>query len=236
MVAVDHDLDVQPVMHQQHGGRACRIAGEARNLSGIGKTCAAASRFNGQRTIPNGVAGRGGMAAISQRRSLIEQRAAARNHLRAAKLVVATGTGGPAIFGDGISSVEGIIKATPARIGSVQGVASIGDRYHELRSRNRGDLGVHICRLDLKIGWLGLHISDVTEESFIIGGIKPAAIGAMVIVDLLLQRITAEQQLPVCGSEAVHELIEPGPEPLCLNARAWDRFIVDEGEQHRGDR
>ena len=50
----------------------------------------------------------------------------------------------------GVGAVERVVQRTPPRVGRVDGVAGVRRRHDELRSREGGDLGVHVRRVDLE--------------------------------------------------------------------------------------
>ena len=152
------------------------------------------------------------MAAGRQRHRGIEKRLGLRDHLVAARLVVAL-AGFARIMRDRVGAVEGIVQAAPARIGGVQRVARVGQRHHQLRPADLADLFVDVFRLDLVGRGLRQQIADLLQEGGIGGHVERLAlVGAVPVVDFGLQRIADREQLSVPRREIAQDRGKPGPE------------------------
>ena len=68
---------------------------------------------------------------------LVQKIAHEADDLRAAQRVVGAGAARAVRLRDDIGAVEGVVEASPARIGGIQGVARIVDGHHQLRAGER---------------------------------------------------------------------------------------------------
>ena len=153
------------------------------------------------------------MAAARQGSGLVQHLAGMRHHLGAARLVVAARAAGAVLLGDGVGAVERVVEAAPAGIGGIERIAGIGDRHHELRTGDAGDLVVHVLRLDRKILRLGQHIADIAQELLVLGLVEGLARqAAVILVDLALDLVADGEQLPVARREVPHEPGQSLPE------------------------
>ncbi len=176
------------------------------------------------------------MAAVGERRGLVEQRAGTRDHLRTAYLVVAGASAGTVIVGNGIGPVESVIQAAPAGIRRVQRVPRIGDRHNQLGSRHHGNLQVHVGGFDLERVGFRFEIADIPQKSLVIRRIEACAVRLMIAVDLLLKGISSVKQSAVCRTETRNKLRKAPPKLFRLNAGTGDRLGIDERIKRRGDR
>ena len=144
-VGVDHDLDVQAVMDEE------QALGESACPANTAGSCRPTERSRSLRRIvrPGRVGGHVRVAAGRERRDLVQQLPAARDHLRAAHRVVGRAALGAAVLGDGVRPVQRVVERPPARVRSVQRVARIEHRDDQLRPGDRRDLGIDVGGRDL---------------------------------------------------------------------------------------
>ncbi len=229
MRAVDHQLDMQPVMAQQHRVRRARLAAEAHELPGIAQPRPRSLQRHDQAPVLDRIPFRLGMAAALQRRRLVEEFPRAGDHPRAAQLVESRPAPGPAVIGNGVRSVQRVIQAAPARIRGIQRIPCVGHRHHELRAGDAGDLGIDIGRADNPVRRFVLEIADLAQERLVRVGVdRSAAILAMPGVDPRLHRVAPIEQRAIARRQLADQRTEPLPEALRLDPGAGDRLVVDE--------
>ena len=168
---VDLDLDVQAVVAQQDGARLRRIAAIADELRGIGQAdqlgadrpisarlvepgVGDALEADDQPAVLHGVAPHLGMRALGERRDLVEEALGPGEHLGAAHGIVAAAARGAVVLGQHVGAVERVVEAAPAGVGGVERVAGVGDRHHQLRAGDVGDLGIDVGGVDGEVGAL----------------------------------------------------------------------------------
>ena len=118
------------------------------------------------------------------------------DHALTANLIISAPAFGPALVRNYISSVKGIVEATPARIRRIQRVPGVIDWNDKLRAGNMGDLWVHVFGGNLKIRRLWLQIPDAFQEIHIgPGACGLAPIRLMPLIDLRLQGVALGEQL-----------------------------------------
>jgi hypothetical protein len=161
--------------------------------------CATVREFDGERVILHAITGDVRVAPFREPRSLVEKALDLRDHLGAARLVVALASLAR-IARDDVGSVERVVEASPARFRGVQRVAGIRERDDELGSADVANLFVHIHDTVLPARGLRKQIPNPLQE----GGIgrdieRPALGGAMPAVDLALKRIAEREQSLVRG-------------------------------------
>ncbi len=224
-------------MLQQHGGWVAGVAAVADELFGPDQP---GSHMVVQRdrepAIVDHVAGHLAMAAERQRRGLVENLAGLGNHAGATDRVVAATARGPAILGEGVGAVQGIVQAAPAGICRVQRVARVGHRHDELRSGHAGDLGIDTLRADREVRRLRLQIADPTQEFPI--GIRIgrlAAVFQMPAVDLALQLIAPVEQRLVTRRKIADQRGQSRPECCLIDPGAGNRLGIDEIVQRARD-
>ena len=138
-----------------------------------------------------------------------------RKHLRTAPGVVLSPRRQLALAGDHIGAVKRIVQAAPARVGSVERIAGIGDRHNKLRPADRGDLGIEIFGFDPKILRLVLEISDLAQERLISRRIpRCRTIVAMPVIDLVLHPVADFQKLAIARHIGRDHLGKPCPETI----------------------
>ena len=220
---------MQVVVAQEHGGRIGRLALVADELGRIHEAgLAAVLQRHDERPVPIRIAGRIAVAAAGQGGRTVQHLTGAFHYLGAAGLVVAAGAGG-LLLGDGVGAVKGIIEAAPAGIGGVERVAGVGDRHHELRTRDTGDLVVHMLRPDGKILGLGQHIADIPQEALVIRLVEGlAGPRAVILVDLGLELVADGEQRAVARREVPDEPGQAAPEGGAGHPRAGKRLPLDE--------
>jgi len=176
------------------------------------------------------------MAALSQRRRLIQKLAGQRDHAGAAAWIVGLALLQPVILGNHVGAVQGVIQAAPARIGGVERIARVHHRHHQLRPGNVRNLVIHVFGRDLEILALGQQIADVLQELSIDRQVVCLALMLVIPgVELGLQRIAPGQQLAVARGQLFDDPCESLPERLGLQPGARDDFIDHQIVQNLGD-
>ena len=236
MFAVDLDVDMQAVVDQQDRARRLRAALIARELGGVLQPGGvAALEFRRELPGDHAVGGDVGVACGRERHGGIEEGLGFRDHLVAARLVVAL-SAFARIMRDRVGAVEGVIERAPARIRGVQRIARIGQRHDQLRTADLADLLVDIGGLDLMGRRLRLEIADLLQERGVGVDVEGLAlVGAMPVVDLGLQGIAHLQQLAVLRSEIPDDGGKPGPECIGRNPGLRRRLLGDEVVKEGGD-
>ena len=192
VAAVDFDLDMHAVVDQQDRGRRggiALIAGELRVRFQRGGV--AALQLDREFAGDDAVGGHIGVASGRQRDGRIEKGLGLGDDLVAAGLVVALAAFAGFVR-DRIGAIKRVVKAAPARVGGVQGVARIGQRHDQLRSADLADFLVDIGGLDLLGRRLRQQIADFLQKRRV--GIhveRLALVGAVPAVDFRLQACRA---------------------------------------------
>ncbi len=237
-VAVDLDVDVQAVVHQQDGGRVGGVAagGVAHELGRVLQPGGAAVfQADDERAVGDVVHLCIGMRCVLQRRGLVQHPAREGDHLGAAHRVVALALLGAALFGDGVGAVERVVEAAPARVGGVEGVACVQDGHHQLRAGLDGELVVHVGGGGLHARGLRHEVADLLQEGAIARHVGDrAGVGLVPGVQFGLQAVALGQQGDVARSQIPHDGIEAGPERGGIDARAGQHAFFDELVQERG--
>ena len=209
MGAVEHQLDVQPVIAQDHRMRHLGVAAVADEFFGVNERQVIDEKL----PLLHMIAAHVGVAGTGDREGLIQEHPRPRHNPCAPAPLIAT-------FGDrsghGIGAVKAIVKAAPAGIGGIQSIAGVGDRHDKLRASDRGDLGIDIGGLDLEIFPFGQEIADVREEG-LIGFVimRLVAIGDVPCVNLRLDLVALGQKRTVLRPKIMNEGREPVPESIC---------------------
>ena len=230
VAAVDADLDMQPVIDEKRRVRRLRrtaIAGEAARVRQ--RRLAAAALRHHERAVDDGIARRLAVAAAGERRRFVEEVAREGDDLLTARGVVAPAAGRAVVFGDDVGPVEGVVKASPTRVGGVQGVARVRHRNHQLRPGEGRDFAVHIRRARREGLALGREIADLAQERLVGGQIEGAAgMFAVPVVDPRLQGVAPGEQFAVARGEVVDDAVQPFPEGVGRNAGPRKGLVVDE--------
>ena len=163
------------------------------------------------------------VAALRKRNDVVEKGADPVDDPGAAHFVVALAALGAIGLGNGIRAIERIIKAAPARIGRIEGVARIRRWNDELRSGDPCDLE-DIFRANGKIGRLRHDVADFAEKFRIARGVEGHGPGrAMIFVDLFLQLVAKPQLVANARCEFLNQPRQPAPEligaDICSQAR-----------------
>ena len=181
MGPVKDQLYMQPVIAQQDRIRRFRVALVAHEFLRLRQRAVVYQ----QRPVLHIVAAHIRMACALDRERFIEEHTCPRHNPRTMPTVIATLRRRRA---HRIGAVKTIVKAAPTGICRVQRVTGVGDRHHQLRTRNGGNLRVHIRRLDLEVGAFLNQITDVLQEALIGFMImRLVAVAHMPVVDLALQ-------------------------------------------------
>ena len=147
------------------------------------------------------------MAAGRQGNAAVEYIACKRNHRIAAHRIIALARRQIAALVDGIGAVERIVKAAPARIGGIQGIAGIVDRHHQLRPRLLGQFAIDIFRGDFKIQRRVDQIFLLVQKSFISRQIgHRARIITVPLVNLQLDAVALFEQIAVERRKFMHQI------------------------------
>ena len=143
-------------MAQQYGAGSGSGAAIGTQLIGVGQADDGAVREFDQQALVDNVVGLGiRVAALFQGGGAIQKPACIGNNLFAARRVVAAASLSTDLLRDHIGAVKGIVQTAPARVGGVEGVACVHDRYHQLGCGNTRHLGVHILSGDAEVLSLG---------------------------------------------------------------------------------
>ncbi len=186
--AVEDKLDMQAVVDEEDRAGGSGLAGVTGKFLGADEGQA----VDQQRALGDAVAFDIGVGGPGNRKGLIQKHPCAGDNPRAATALVAAFRRGGA---HRVGAVKRIIKAAPAGVGGVEGVAGVGDRHHQLRAGQGGDFGVDIGGVDLEILALGQQIADVLQEVLVGCRIlRAVAVCQMPGVDLHLQIMAAGQQ------------------------------------------
>ena len=237
VAAVDLHLDMQAVVDQQDRGRRRGIALDSPRTARPIFSAVALPLFSFDRELAgdDAVGGDVGVAAGRERHGGIEEGLGLGDHLVAARLVVALAALAR-IVRDRIGAVEGVVEPAPARIRGVQRIARVGEGHDELRPADLADLVVDIGGLDLLGRGLRQEIADLLQERRIgVDVERLALVGAMPVVDLVLQRVAECEQLAVFRPQIPDDGGKPGPERIGRNPGLGGRLLGDEIEQDRGD-
>ena len=223
---VDDQFDVNAVVDQKHALRPRRLAQIAHELRRI------LQRRN-QRPVHDREAGDVRIGTAGQRRRLIQERLGPRHDTRAPRRII--GPLGRQIA-QRIRAVEGVIQTAPPRIGRVQQEPRIQDRHHQLRSRQRRQLGVHIPGRDGEGGRLLNQIADLAQEtSRRHGVVRLSAPCAIPVVDLGLKVVAFGQQGPVLRRKPAEHIRHAGPEAARFDAQPRQHLGFDEACEFRCD-
>ncbi len=162
--AVDADFQMQAVVAQQHRRRRRRVAlpADQRGAASERRRRAALQRDH-QPAAFDAVAGGVRMRAAFERRRLIEEAARIGDHLGAALRVVAR-PGRPGLR-NRVGAVERVVERAPARIGSVERVARVEHRHHQLRAGLARQLVVDVGGRRLHIGRRRHQVADRLEKA-----------------------------------------------------------------------
>ena len=79
---------------------------------------------------------------------IIQEAAHEIDHPRAAFGIVAAGAATRSL--DHVRSIQGVVEASPTGIGGVQGITRVGDRNHQLWTRDARDFRIHVGGADGK--------------------------------------------------------------------------------------
>ena len=200
---IDHQLDMQPIVHQQNaaftGSKAVRAIAA------------------GQRRLP-------------ARKGLVEELANPCHHRRAARFVIAAGPGRRRI--ERIGAVIGVIEAAPAGIGGVEQEPCVEHRHHQLRPGHRRDLGIDILRRHREGRRLGDEVADFGQEGLVFGRIMRLASPRHVPgIDLRLQAITLGQQAAVHWHQPLEQRRKALPELRRAQPQRSQHLAIDEIRQ-----
>jgi|GEM_PF-3862714 len=168
------------------------------------------------------------MAAGSQGEIRIQKGGGPGDHTAAPFGVEAAGFLGTVVLGDDIRAVERVVETAPPGVGSVEGVAGVIDRHHQLRAGDLGHLAVDIGRGHRHLARVGLEVANLFEKRPV-GRIGVAAgVVAVPLIDPGLQRLASLEQRRIAGPEIADNGRQPLPESIGVNAGARNGFAVDQ--------
>ena len=228
--AVDLQLEVEPVLAQQHGrggGRVAAVAGELIGHRQAGARAAGQRRLDVSRDdrVRLGVR----VGARGQRHHVVEQGPHPGDDAVAADGVV--GAVGRRVAHH-VGAVDGVVERSPAGVGGVQRVARVVDRHDELRPGHLGDLRIDALGVDQEVRALRLQVLDLLQEGAVLGGVEAGAgMLAVPAVDRALQVLAPGEQRGVARAKLVDEVGEPLPERRRFDAGARQRLVLDEAVQ-----
>ena len=217
MLGVDLDLEVQPVVDQQHCGGLAGITLPPGELTRIGEGRHECSCFD---PVLVDV----GMASFGQRRNPVEEVTGPGDHAVSSGRIVGAGFGQVA---KRIGAVQRVVERAPTGVGSVECIASVHHRHDELRSGRERELGVDVRGGHAEVRTFGYQVADLLEEGAVLGRIvRLTTTGLVPSVDGGLKLLAPFEQLPVAGSEVSDETGETGPEPVGVDTGAGQRLVL----------
>jgi len=237
IAAVDADIQVQPVVHQQHARRRASVALVAEKLLRVLQRHRPPVRERDlQRPADDRIAGAVEVRSLLQRCATVEHVARVLDDLGAAPRVV----GGAALAAVGlaqdIGAVQRVVQAAPARVGGVERVARIGDRHHELRAGLLRQLGVDIPRRHPHPTRVGCEVADLAQEGAVARhGADRAGVLGVPGVDLDLQPVALGQQRGILRRQVADDAGEALPEGVVAQPGGGQDLLVDEGLEDGGD-
>mmetsp|Transcript_5511 Transcript_5511/g.17658 ORF Transcript_5511/g.17658 Transcript_5511/m.17658 type:complete len:282 (-) Transcript_5511:17-862(-) len=232
MGAVDLELDVQPILAQQHGAGRWHAGQEPHKLRAV-----AQRRLSARREAEL----KGGGAAVAhgdgegshigprgftlEREALVEQAVRHSERRRAPLGLVCAG----AVPRQHVGAVDGVEEGAPARVCGVDDEAGVVHRAHQLRPRNQRQLGVHVLRAHLKGRRSGREVARVLEQCGVGGRVGRPGVGAMPRVELSLQLVAPVEQRPVARRHVLEDRAQAVPKLARRDAGAWKKLVVDKG-------
>ena len=230
------NLDVQSVLTQQQQARRSGRALEPGEPRLIAQPRAAELRCRLQPAVAHPVASDIAVRTAGERKIPVEKIPAVSDHPFAAHRIKGHTALRTIALGNHIGTVERVVQASPARIGRVEGIARVADRYHQLRPGNRGDLRIDVFGAHREIRPVGDPIADLAQQRQVIRA-KTRGAGELAVpsVQPLLQGIAPREQRRVDRCEFPQQLRQAWPEPLRRDAGAGQGFLVDEAPQFRCD-
>ena len=166
------------------------------------------------------------MAALGQRGHFVQEALGPGDDLIAASRVVAAALGQAA---DGVGAVQGVIQAAPAGVGGVERVAGVHDGHDQLRAGHLGDGVIDVGGVDGEVGAFGHQIADLGQEGLVGGHVLDGAgMGAVPVVELLLDVVALDQQGAVLGAQVVDEAGQALPEGVGADVGAGQRLLFDQ--------
>src|SRR6201999_2611156 len=234
---VDQDLDVQPVVDQQHrpvGG--AELAGVADELLRVGQADGTRRSRDLQLAVFDTEPCRTGPRARRQRNRLVEEFAGVGDHLVAANPVVAGALFGAVAFRDYVGAVQRVVQRAPSGVGGVQRKPRVEHGHHQLRPCRRGDLIVDTRGGDGEISRFWLQVTDLGEELAVCLGVERLDdVLAVPLVDLSLQLIATRQQVLVLRLQVGDYLVDARPEAVGVYVGAGQSLGVDKVVQRLSD-
>ena len=222
----DQQFDVQVIVLQQHATRLIGIAAVADETFAPAQLgLAAVAHHHDELACDDLVPHRVGMAADRERHRLVEEFAHVADDLLAADRVVPGGFFTALHFENDIGAIERIVKTVPARIGSIQRVARVVHRHHQLRTGDHGDLVVDVFGRYLEFPGFRQQVSDLLEEGLVLLGIDLARVGFVPVVDLGLQPITLVQQFAILRSQFIQNTCQRLPELFYFDTATRGDFL-----------
>ena len=138
---IKDQLYMQAVVAQQDGIRCLGMPAEPNKLLWLHQRLIVYT----QPTVADRIAPRIGVADTINGESFVQKYPRPCHNPRAMPLIIATGRRHHA---HGICAIKPVIEAAPPRVCRVQRKPCVGDRHHQLRPGNTGNLRVHIGCLD----------------------------------------------------------------------------------------
>ena len=243
---VDLQIEVDAVVHEQHGGWSLGVTCVAHELLVIRQACVfAIGQGDHQLARFHGVALAAHMRASLQRCAAIEHVAAVVDDFGAALGVVARAFFATVGLADRIGAVQRVIQTPPTGVGRVQGVTGVQDRHDQLRASQLGQFSVHVGGGGLGVARLGHQVADLTQifavglHGLAFGGLgltcdDRARVGGVPLVHGGLDAVTLGQQGDVFRGQIGHDVVEALPERVFVHAGNGQHLVVDETQQRVG--
>ena len=193
---------MQAVVPQQDASGRVRLTGIATKLLRVRqRTDAAIVQYHLQLACHHGVGPGLAVTACGQGAMAVEEIPGIGDDLGAPHRVVGAAALGAVILGDHVRAVQGVVKAAPARVGGVQGVAGVHHRHHQLGACQGCHLRIHVFSTDRKVFAFRQQIADFGQEGLVGGAVVPRPrVGLVPRVYFRLQVFPDSQQARGCGA------------------------------------
>ena len=240
-IAVDHQIQVQAVVLQQHRRGARGSALETDELRLVQQAAGAAVlQADNQATSAHAVGHSVQVRAAAQGHGAVQHAARIGNDFFAPLGVVGFAAGAAfaraAFFGNHIGAVERVVQAAPAGIGRVQRVTGVEYGNHQLRSGLHSQLGIDIFGVDARSFGYRNQVADLPQKRLVSRHISNrTGVRAVPGIEFGLQALALGQQGGVLGCQVGNDGIKTRPEGARLDAGSGQDFLLHKLVQGGGD-